>query len=73
MPLPTPKGKTSKEKFLSSCMANTVMNKEFPNNSQRYAVCQSQWKRSKKRKQSKGDLSEPDFNENDLGRFIFIP
>jgi len=30
-------------------MSSEVMNKEFPKGPQRYAVCESQWKRSKKK------------------------
>lgn len=48
MPLPKPSSDTSKtpankKKFLSSCMGNSVMLKEFPDQSQRFAVCERQW------------------------------
>lgn len=50
MPLPNPrKGQTQKE-FVSSCMKNEVMNKEYPDIKQRSAVCFSIWKQSKKKK-----------------------
>ena len=39
MPLPSPhKGQSSKE-FLKVCMSDPVMNKEFPDQSHRAAVC----------------------------------
>jgi hypothetical protein len=48
MPLPKPNENESKEDFLDRCMANPTMNNEYPNRDQRYAVCNSQWKRRKK-------------------------
>lgn len=47
MPLPSPKGLQGKDEFLSSCMAGDKMSAEFPDSKQRYAVCQSQWKKAK--------------------------
>ena len=46
MPIPSPKGEPKKN-FLSKCMGDSVMTKEFPDEKQRYAVCQSKWKKSK--------------------------
>ena len=46
MPIPSPKGEPKKN-FLSKCMADSVMVKEFPDEKQRFAVCQSKWKKSK--------------------------
>ena len=46
MPIPTPKGEPKKN-FLSKCMGDSIMVKEFPDGKQRYAVCQSKWKESK--------------------------
>lgn len=71
MPLPSPKGKTSQEKFISSCMANPTMNKEYPDQKQRAAVCYSQWKRAKKRKESKGE-KDPEWGEQDFGDFTLV-
>lgn len=47
MPLPTPNKDETHDKFLSRCMANSTMNTEYDDNEQRYAVCNSQWRRSK--------------------------
>ena len=61
MPIPNPKGKKKKEKFLSNCMGDSVMVKEFSNNKQRYAVSQSKWKNAKKK--SNGEETwEPEDN-----------
>ena len=43
MPLPKPQKKQEKKEFLSSCMADSTMNKEFKDSKQRYAVCNAQW------------------------------
>lgn len=48
MPLPKPKKGQSKKDWDKSCMANSAMNNEFPDSSQRYKVCQSIWNDKKK-------------------------
>jgi len=47
MPLPKPRKEERAKDFISRCMKNTVMLKEFPLSAQRFAVCMFQ---SKKRK-----------------------
>jgi hypothetical protein len=48
MPLPIPNKKSqSKKDFISSCMADPTMNKDFSDNKQRAAVCYSQWEKKK--------------------------
>jgi hypothetical protein len=42
MPLPKPKKGESHEKFIDRCMADAVMNREFPDAAQRRAVCEKQ-------------------------------
>jgi hypothetical protein len=54
MPIPNPKG-DKKKKYLSRCMEDGVMVKEFDDSKQRYAVCQSKWKKSKSSEYSKED------------------
>lgn len=46
MPLPKPSDNEQKNDFLSRCMKDSVMNKEFPDYKQRMAVCESQWSRN---------------------------
>jgi len=48
MPLPTPSNGQSKDDFISACMSNSIMNSEFSDNDRRFAVCNSQWDKSKK-------------------------
>jgi hypothetical protein len=41
--LPTPSTDDTEEKFISRCMRNNKMKIEFPESTQRTAVCYSQW------------------------------
>lgn len=45
MPLPRPRKNETKDKFISRCMENKISNKEFPDTDQRYAMCNTRWKR----------------------------
>jgi hypothetical protein len=44
MPLPTPKEDEMQKDFMSRCMADDVMLREYPNIQQRRAVCYIQWR-----------------------------
>lgn len=50
MPLPQPGEKESKKDYIQRCMANKVTNDDYPNNSQRYAVCNSVYDRAIKKR-----------------------
>jgi len=43
MPLPKPNDGETKDEFIDRCMADETMQEEFPDESQRYAVCLAQW------------------------------
>lgn len=43
MPIPKPNSGEKKSDFVSRCMGDSTMNKEFPSNEQRRAVCERQW------------------------------
>ena len=43
MPLPTPKKNENKQSFIDRCMGDDVMTTEYEDQSQRRAVCESQW------------------------------
>jgi len=43
MPMPKPKPIESMDEFMQRCMRDDVMAQDFPEASQRYAVCMSQW------------------------------
>lgn len=47
MPLPSPKGKEKQSDFVSRCMGDNTMGKDFKDQKQRAAVCYSQWKKAK--------------------------
>lgn len=49
MPIPHVRKNESKKAFTARCMSDAVMQAEFPDNKQRYAVCMSQWKRKGKK------------------------
>lgn len=48
MPLPKPRKNEKKTDFLSRCMGNETSVSDFPDNAQRYAVCNTQWASAKK-------------------------
>ena len=41
MPIPKRRKNEDKADFLSRCMADPIMNKDYPDNAQRYAICQT--------------------------------
>jgi hypothetical protein len=45
MPIPKPRKSEKKDSFIDRCMGNDTMTDEYPENDQRYAVCQSAWRR----------------------------
>ena len=47
MPVPKKRKDESKSDFIDRCMGDQVMNDEFSNAKQRYAICMSQLKRKK--------------------------
>jgi hypothetical protein len=47
MPIPSKKPDEDKEKFVSRCMSDEVMKKDYPDSKQRVAVCLGQIKKSK--------------------------
>ncbi len=49
VPLPTPKQDEGKDEFLKRCMGDPAMVAEFPDESQRYAVCLTQWNKDGQR------------------------
>ena len=47
MPIPKPNKDESQNSFISRCMSDSVMKKEFPEQKQRSAVCYDSWRKSK--------------------------
>lgn len=48
MPIPSPKDNEKSQDFVSRCMSNDSMKKEYPDSSQRVAVCLGQTKKNSK-------------------------
>jgi len=48
MPLPEPNDDESKDEFMERCMGDDLMVDEYPDNKQRYAVCNSIWEQEQK-------------------------
>jgi uncharacterized protein len=48
MPIPKPDKDESQDDFIGRCMGDDVMNKEYPDQKQRLAICFSQWEKEKK-------------------------
>jgi hypothetical protein len=68
MPIPSPKKNQEEDDFISSCMGSETMNKEYPNQKQRAAICYSQYRRKKKKAQ--GSMDETKWDEGDVSRVI---
>ena len=47
MPIPKPKKGQTEDDFIEQCMSDPKMNEEFPDRSQRFAVCSGQLKANK--------------------------
>ena len=47
MPIPTPNKDEDGKKFISRCMNDEIMKKDYPENQQRIAICLGQTKKSK--------------------------
>ena len=48
MPIPSPKDNEKSQDFVSRCMSNESMKKEYPDSSQRIAICLGQTKKNSK-------------------------
>ena len=47
MPLPIPTGSEEQSQFNQRCMVDPKVTEEFPDTSQRFAVCNAIWERTK--------------------------
>jgi hypothetical protein len=62
MPMITPKKDEKEQEFVSRCMGDDMMNKDYKDQKQRAAVCYSQYKR---RIKNKGQASWDDVRKGD--------
>jgi len=49
MPIPTPNPGESEREFISRCMSSDVMQREYPRQDQRAAVCYSSFRRAREK------------------------
>jgi len=73
MPIPKPTDNETEDEFLQRCMGNDLMNDEYPESDQRYAVCLTQWENRDKwrdypmeRKEFKFEIKEVNEEEGVL-------
>jgi HK97 family phage prohead protease len=52
LPIPIPNKNEDHNDFMDRCLSDKLMNSEYPDNKQRYAICQASWDKSKKRSDS---------------------
>ena len=45
MPIPSPHTGENQKDFIGRCMGDDIMNREYPDNKQRSAVCYSKWRK----------------------------
>jgi hypothetical protein len=62
MPLPTKKKSETEQEFVSRCLADDMVQKDYKDQKQRAAVCYSQFKR---RMKNKGEASWDDVRKGD--------
>lgn len=58
MPIPKPVKNEKFDEFMSRCMADDIMVKEYGESKQRYAVCQTSWENSKKEQKNMADIKD---------------
>jgi len=71
IPIPKPKKGEKEQEFISRCMSNSIMNKEY-SQEQRSAICYNQWRTKEVNKMIKFNYSVPitEMNEKDSKEFI---
>lgn len=72
MPIPKPNKDERKVDYLPRCMSNPTMNEDYPNNDQRYAVCQSTWNRSKAMLEAARNIKESGADPYDYALLIGV-
>lgn len=70
--MPKPQKNEKQNEYISRCVA--VVMKEGKTQKQALGQCYGMWQQSKKKKQAKGDNSEPNWDkENEIGGFLILP
>ncbi len=69
MPIPKPRDKEKKTVFISRCMGNPSMRKEYTDQKKRAGICYSQWKAKEKQET---DAMRVNFRTDNKGRTITV-
>jgi hypothetical protein len=70
MPIPSPNENEKEREFISRCMGDKVMNKDYPDQKQRAAICYTKWKNKDKKESNSSvihSMNKPieiDFSES---------
>lgn len=67
MPLPIPRRDEDREPFISRCMSNPTMRREFPSRDQRLAVCNRQYRKGRRRQREDGEGEDGGEGGGDAG------
>jgi HK97 family phage prohead protease len=66
MPIPKPKKNENQDEFISRCMGDDIMVKDYPDEKQRAAICYQQWKDKDKKSNPDNDLELRTFEVTEL-------
>jgi len=66
MPIPAPHKDEDKNKFMERCMGDDVMVKEYPDNKQRYAICQTSWDKKESKNMGINDIEKRTFDLDEI-------
>lgn len=72
MPIPSPKKQEKQPTFVSRCMGDETMLKEYPDQKQRAAICYSQYRKAKTQKQAQGSSEEPEWEDNSIDGAVIL-
>ncbi len=61
--MPYPREGEGHDKWIERCMGDKEQNKSFPDQKQRYAVCESKWRNKDKKKKGEEDNLCPNCQE----------
>ena len=76
MPIPVPRKGEKESVFISRCLSDDIMNKEYPDQSQRTAICYTSWRKAKgipepkEKKHSEGNEEIKELFRSDISRGI---
>jgi len=66
MPIPAPHKDEDKKDFMDRCMSDDVMVKEYPDNRQRYAICQTSWDKKESKNMGINDIEKRTFDLDEI-------